>query len=591
MRLSDISITRKLYLGFSAVVLILVILLVTAYTNFSHLSRANEWNNHTHQVMAETQDLLEALLNMETGERGYALTGEQASLAPLQAGQAAFKDHLEKARKLTADNPAQQDRLRKLEQAQADWFSKAVEPVLALRAKANDGGSIDPLLAFEREGRGRAGMDGMRAILREISDTENALMATRAAEAEALQTRTGNILVYGGLLTVILAMALAWILSQAIVLPLRRAVRIARSVAGGDLRSGIQGISRDETGQMLAALNEMNDALVKIVTEVRQGADTIATASTEISTGNHDLSRRTEQQASSLEETASSMEELTGTVKQNTEHARQANQLAATASAVAVKGGEMVNQVVSTMESISTSSRNIADIIGVIDGIAFQTNILALNAAVEAARAGEQGRGFAVVASEVRTLAQRSATAAKEIKELIDDSVGKVEAGSRQVAEAGSTMTEIVASVQRVTDIMQDIAAASDEQIRGIEQINQAISEMDTVTQQNAALVEQAAAAAEALQEQAANQSRVVSVFQLASDGARAGAMAAPPAAPARPAASPAKPALAAPAHAATPARRPAARSAATRPAARPAAAKPAAGAGAHANGDEWEEF
>jgi methyl-accepting chemotaxis protein len=543
MRFSDFGITRKLYLGFGAVVVILALLLGTAYTNFSRLAQANGWNNHTHEVIAETQAILESLLNMETGERGYALTGEDASMAPLKAGQAAFSEHLNKTRALTADNPAQQDRLRKLEQAEQAWHADAVAPVLALRAKANDGASIDPLLQFEREGRGRTGMDAMRALLKEISGAEQALLVQRAADAASLQSLTANTIIIGGLLTVALAAVLAWILSRSIVGPLSAAVRIARTVASGDLRSRIESHSRDETGQMLEALGDMNQSLLNIVGEVRRGTDTIATATSEIARGNQDLSSRTEQQASSLEETASSMEQLTGTVKQNADNARQANQLAASASQVASKGGAVVAQVVETMHSISASSQNIVEIIAVIDGIAFQTNILALNAAVEAARAGEQGRGFAVVASEVRTLAQRSAAAAKEIKMLIDDSVGKVDAGSKLVEQAGATMEEIVGSVQRVTTIMQDIASASEEQIAGIEQINHAISQMDNVTQQNAALVEEAAAAAASLQEQAASQANVVSVFKL-DDRATAMAIAAPPPTARLPAAVP-RPAIA----------------------------------------------
>ena len=522
MRFSDLGISRKLYFGFGAVVIILAVLLTTAYLNFSRLAQANGWNNHTHEVMAESKSILESLLNMETGERGYALTGEAPSLAPLKAGQAAFGEHLAKARKLTADNPAQQDRLRRLEQEQARWQASALAPALAMRDKSNDGASIDPLLQFERDGHGRQGMDAMRALLAEFSGAEEKLLAVRAAEAQSLQRVTANTLIFGGLLTVALAAMLAWVLSRSIVLPLTHAVRIARTVAAGDLSSTIAATSRDETGQMLQALGDMNQSLLNIVSEVRQGTATIATASTEIARGNLDLSTRTEQQASSLEETASSMEQLTGTVRQNADHARQANQLAASASEVARRGGDVVAQVVDTMNAINAASKNIADIISVIDGIAFQTNILALNAAVEAARAGEQGRGFAVVATEVRSLAQRSAAAAKEIKALIDDSVGKVEDGSKLVAQAGSTMGEVVASVQRVTDIMQDIASASAEQIEGIEQVNQAISNMDAVTQQNAALVEQAAAAAQALQDQAASQAQVVSVFKLAGIAAAA---------------------------------------------------------------------
>jgi methyl-accepting chemotaxis protein len=312
-----------------------------------------------------------------------------------------------------------------------------------------------------------------------------------------------------------LGVLLAWLLVRSITQPLSQAVQVARAVASGDLTSRIEVNSKDETGQLMQALKDMNDSLVGIVGNVRSGTDTIATASSQIAAGNHDLSSRTEQQASSLEETAASMEELTSTVKQNADNARQANQLAVSASSVAVKGGSVVAEVVGTMGAINASSRKIVDIIGVIDGIAFQTNILALNAAVEAARAGEQGRGFAVVAAEVRNLAQRSAAAAKEIKTLIGDSVDKVEEGSKQVAEAGKTMDEIVDSVKRVTDIMAEITAASQEQTSGIEQINQAITQMDQVTQQNAALVEEAAAAASSLQEQASGLSQVVSVFKV----------------------------------------------------------------------------
>ena len=296
---------------------------------------------------------------------------------------------------------------------------------------------------------------------------------------------------------------------------LAMAIAASNAVAQGDLTHSIAVGGKNEVGLLIASLSSMKDNLVDIVSQVRNGTEAIATASSQIAAGNLDLSSRTEEQASSLEETASSMEELTSTVKQNADNARQANQLAVLASDVAVRGGKVVSQVVDTMESINASAKKIGDIIGVIDGIAFQTNILALNAAVEAARAGEQGRGFAVVASEVRNLAQRSAAAAKEIKTLIGDSVDKVDAGSKLVNQAGATMDEIVSSVRRVTDIMGEISTASAEQEAGIEQINSAIAEMDTVTQQNAALVEEAAAAAASLHEQAGELSQTVSVFKL----------------------------------------------------------------------------
>ncbi|MGB9129090.1 MAG: methyl-accepting chemotaxis protein [Thiobacillus sp.] len=337
-------------------------------------------------------------------------------------------------------------------------------------------------------------------------------------EFEASQSRyvmVRNVAIIVMLAGVLLAGLIGFLLIRAISGPLNEAVRVAESVAAGDLTQTIVVRSQDETGQLMQAMKNMNDSLVSIVGQVRTGTDTIAHATREIATGNLDLSSRTEQQAASLEETASSMEELTSTVKQNAENARQANQMVGSTADVAVKGGRVVGQVVDTMASIKESSRKIADIIGVIDGIAFQTNILALNAAVEAARAGEQGRGFAVVAAEVRNLAQRSAGAAKEIKALIEDSVSKVDNGGRLVAEAGKTMDEIVTSVKRVTDIMSEIAAASQEQSTGIEQVNQTITQMDDVTQQNSALVEEAAAAAESLQDQADKLAQAVSVFRL----------------------------------------------------------------------------
>ena len=365
-------------------------------------------------------------------------------------------------------------------------------------------------------------------VYRKLQDNINELSAVNAKGAEVSDAEANRIYRESRLaivcllaVCIVLAMVLSWWIARLVARPLIRAVSIARQVAKGDLTSQIPYAGRDETGQLMDALKQMNGNLLHIVREVRMGTDTITTASAEIATGNMDLSMRTEQQASALEETASSMEELTSTVKQNGDNVRQANEFARSATDIARQGAAAVADVVATMAAINTSSNKIVDIISVIDGIAFQTNILALNAAVEAARAGEQGRGFAVVASEVRTLAQRSAAAAKEIKTLIGDSLDKVKIGNELVSNAGSTMAQVVSGIERVTDIMSEITSAGREQEAGIEQINQAVTEMDAVTQQNAALVEEAAAAAAALEEQAAQLAKVVSVFKLDDSGAQ----------------------------------------------------------------------
>jgi methyl-accepting chemotaxis protein len=380
---------------------------------------------------------------------------------------------------------------------------------------------------------------------------------------------------------------LAWKLVRSITVPLDQAGTLIDAIAAGDLTQELRSERKDEFGHMLRALSRMAERLRGVVGEVRTGVEAVSLASSEIATGNQDLSARTEQTASNLEQTAASMEELTATVTQSADTARQANQLAANAAQAATRGGQVVGQVVASMEQITHSSRKISDIISVIDGIAFQTNILALNAAVEAARAGEQGRGFAVVASEVRSLAGRSAEAAKEIKQLINASVENVETGSQQVAEAGQSMDEIVASVQRVSDLIGEITASSTEQRDGIAQVNQAVTHLDQMTQQNAALVEQSTAAATSLRDQAQRLSEVVSVFNVGATAAHR------PAAPARPSApAPASPRMAAPpaaksalTAAAKPAKAPAA-PAPQRIAAKPAPARPAA-----PKDDDWESF
>ena len=425
------------------------------------------------------------------------------------------------------------------------------------------------------------------AISKEILDKLVKLNADGAAQskndADTTYTTARNMLLITAALAIAVAIAAAVWLIRSITAPLARAVEVADRVAGGDLTTHIDVDSRDETGQLLSALQRMQQSLVRTVSVVRQNSESVASASAQIASGNNDLSARTEEQASALEETAASMEELGSTVRQNADNARTANQLAMNASTVAAQGGEVVAEVVETMKGINASSNKIADIISVIDGIAFQTNILALNAAVEAARAGEQGRGFAVVASEVRSLAQRSAEAAKEIKSLIMASVERVEQGTLLVDKAGATMTEVVTAIRRVTDIMGEISAASSEQSAGVDQIGEAVTQMDQATQQNAALVEEMAAAAASLNTQAGELVQAVAVFQL--DANAPAARASVPAA---------KVATAAPQGALNRARavaKPASARRAAAPRALPAAKAPTAPATPKANDDDWESF
>ncbi|HEY9108220.1 MAG TPA: methyl-accepting chemotaxis protein [Roseateles sp.] len=378
-------------------------------------------------------------------------------------------------------------------------------------AKASDPDQAAKLFEQNFLPAGQAYLASLQALL----DLQRAQIDAASDSVEAAATAARRQLLILGALSLALGGFSAWSITRSVTLPLRHAVSEAQRVAQGDLRTTTTRIATDETGQLLAALGEMQGALSTMIRDIRASTDSIGTASGEIATGNHDLSQRTEQTASNLQETASAMEQLTATVKQSADAARQADQLAASAAETAARGGTVVSQVVTTMEEINASSKKVVDIIGVIDGIAFQTNILALNAAVEAARAGEQGRGFAVVAGEVRTLAQRSAQAAKEIKSLIGASVERVDAGSHLVADAGRTMQEIVGSVQRVSDIVGEITAAASEQSQGIGQVNIAVAQLDQMTQQNAALVEESAAAAQSLRDQAERLAGSVRAFRL----------------------------------------------------------------------------
>ncbi len=513
--LSGLSIGRRLALTLGGVIAIFLVCVISALIASNRLANASGMTTHTYQVLAQGENMLKAMVNMETGTRGFLLAGDEQFLEPYNGGAADFDKHWNEARQLTSDNPAQQRRLEDM-QARSREFRAVAQSLIELRRQVSAGTRSATDLATEfRGGKDKGAMDAFRALHAAFDKEERDLLTVRAAESASTGTIARNILIYGTLAALALAVALGLSASRAITVPIRRAVQVAQTVAAGDLTSRIEVTTTDETGQLLQALQQMNNNLTGIVSTVRDGSESIVSGSTQIASGNADLSQRTEQQASSLQQAASSMEQLSGTVRTSADNAHQASRLAGQAQQAATEGRRVVDQVVGTMNDINSSASRISSIIGVIDGIAFQTNILALNAAVEAARAGEQGRGFAVVAGEVRQLAQRSAEAAREIKTLIAASTETAAAGNTLAAQAGGAMVHIVEQVQGVSTLIAQISAAANEQTSGIGQISESVSQLDQVTQQNAALVEQSAAAAESLKHQAERLAQAVQVFRV----------------------------------------------------------------------------
>ncbi len=512
------TLKKRLTLTFAAVLALTSLLIGATLLNNSKLRDSVNWNTHTYKVLAESDKMLLNMVNIETGLRGFVAGANENFLEPFKLGQQEFTAAFNEAKSLTSDNPAQQGRLEKM-MANHTQFMAVANALLTLRRDVTAGKvPLDNLLREFSAGKDKAAMDAFRGGIAEFAQAEEELLVVRSAALESTMSSTTYTLVLGGVALFALAAVLGLTLTRSIFRQLgaepSKAAAAVNAVAEGDLTAQIP-LRPGDTTSLFAALSRMRDNLVKVVSEVRGNSESVATASAQIAQGNLDLSGRTEQQASALQQTAATMEELGTTVRNNTDSAKQANQLAQGASEVAARGGEVVGQVVTTMQSINDSSRQIGDIISVIDGIAFQTNILALNAAVEAARAGEQGRGFAVVASEVRSLAQRSAEAAKEIRTLIGRSVEQVEQGTALVDQAGKTMGEIVSSIRRVTDIVAEISSASVEQSSGVSQVGEAVTQMDQATQQNAALVEESAAAAESLKTQAHQLVQAVAVFKL----------------------------------------------------------------------------
>ncbi|APW37725.1 hypothetical protein RD110_11380 [Rhodoferax koreense] len=513
MRL-NLAIRHKM-LAFSLLGLLFV--LAVGGIGYAAVTQLAEASNRLTETSSALKNQMEADM-MHDALRGDALRAMLAGSRKESSEQAAVQTELD-------------EHVKQFRQSLEDLRATALDPQVgaaivklrpALDAYVASAGQV-VRLAFSDTAAADVQMTGFSAAFKTLEDEMETLgemieAQVKATEAESVSMAATARLTM--LVTAVVSAALLFVIGvvvgRSITGPLDRAVAITRTVASGDLGSRIEVTGTGETAELLGALKTMNDSLVQLVGTVRKSSESIATGSSEIANGSVDLSQRTEAQAASLEQTAASMEQLTATVRQNADTARQASQMAASASEAAAQGGVVVGRVVATMGDITSSARKIADIIGVIDGIAFQTNILALNAAVEAARAGEQGRGFAVVASEVRGLAQRSAEAAKQIKTLIGESVGNVEAGTTLVADAGKSMQDIVAQVQRVSVLINEISAASSEQTTGIGQVGQSVAQLDQVTQQNAALVEESSAAAASLKQQAAQLAQVISRFRLA---------------------------------------------------------------------------
>jgi methyl-accepting chemotaxis protein len=545
MKLKDIKIGRRLGAAFGILLLLLVAVTLLGVGGMNEIQR---WLKN---IAEENNTELRAANAMRVSAFERALTVRNLNIALLSdAGEQSPEQEKERAVRIKKETERVAEERKRFAAARASLTKMyagrkdqdtAKERALLARLDEYENAIIPLENRLFESMLAKKGYDDGFAVIKEVRNVLRSAMVESASYAGLIETQNAEALADANLayqharnwmlalsaLSIALGALLSWLATRSITGPIDKAVGVARMVARGDLAQQIEVDSADETGQLMQSLKDMTASLAGIVGQVRGATTSIGAASGEIASGNVELSARTEQQASSLEETAASMEELTSTVRQNADNARAADQLVADASAVAAKGGSVVDEVVQTMGSINESARKIVEIIGVIDGIAFQTNILALNAAVEAARAGEQGRGFAVVASEVRNLAQRSAAAAKEIKTLIGDSVSKVDAGNKLVGQAGATMGEVAASVKRVSDIMAEIRHASEEQRAGIEEVNQAIVQIDQATQKNAQLVEMANGAAQRMQEQAAALTGSVSLFTLAEP---AGVAARPPA-------------------------------------------------------------